>query len=65
MFDLLLLATAIAWFNNEAIHTAPVSLNMLMNALLAMYTCNSSNQIDVTNEPLPVTTKQGLSDIIM
>lgn len=57
--------SAIAWFNNEAIHTAPVSLNLLTNTLLALYTNNSKNKIVATNHPLPVTSQQGFNDITM
>lgn len=40
-----------AWFNNKAFHSAPLSINLLFNALLKS-TCQECD-IQVTNKPLP------------
>ncbi|XP_065652510.1 phospholipid-transporting ATPase ABCA3 isoform X2 [Hydra vulgaris] len=52
---------ATMWFNNEAYHAAPVSLNAFTNSLLRMYKPECS--ISSTNDPLPKTVKQSISDL--
>lgn len=42
----------IAWFNNQGIHTSPLSLNAIHNAMVKE-TFGSNHSIDVTNSPLP------------
>ena len=47
---------ATGWFNNQGYHTAPLSLNLIHNALLLQRTAgidNSSYRLSVTNHPLP------------
>uniref|UniRef100_A0A240PML2 ABC transporter domain-containing protein n=1 Tax=Anopheles atroparvus TaxID=41427 RepID=A0A240PML2_ANOAO len=44
-----------AWFNNEALHSPPVSLLMMHNALLAAFTGSHEYRIALTNYPLPYT----------
>ncbi|XP_058130691.1 phospholipid-transporting ATPase ABCA1-like [Anopheles ziemanni] len=44
-----------AWFNNEALHSPPVALLMMHNALLATFTGSSNFSIGLTNYPLPYT----------
>lgn len=44
----------IAWFNNQAYHTAPLSINMVHNAVLRSK-MGSNYSISVTNNPLPYT----------
>lgn len=52
----------IAWFNNRAYHTAPLSINMIHNAVLRAH-CNSGSDcgIDVINRPLPFTAQTRVS----
>ncbi|RWS30311.1 ATP-binding cassette sub-family A member 1-like protein [Leptotrombidium deliense] len=43
-----------AWYNNEALHSFPISLNLLYNAMLREVTSNSSDySIDVSVEAFP------------
>lgn len=44
--------TIIAWFNNQLHHTAPLSLNLLHNAILRVR-LGSDHSIKVSNRPLP------------
>ena len=44
---------ATGWFNNQAYHTAPLSLNLIHNALLMQRTNNNSYRLTITNHPLP------------
>ncbi|XP_065652513.1 phospholipid-transporting ATPase ABCA3 isoform X3 [Hydra vulgaris] len=53
--------SATMWFNNEALHAAPVSLNAFTNSLLRMYDPECS--ISSINDPLPKTVKQSISDL--
>lgn len=48
--------TLIAWFNGQPLHTAPLSLNLLHNALLRAMIGEEYN-LKVINKPLPFTTK--------
>lgn len=48
--------TLIAWFNGQPLHTAPLSLNLLHNALLRS-TIGEEYSLKVSNKPLPFTTK--------
>lgn len=43
-----------AWFNNQAFHTVPLSLNLIHNAILKAFISKDYN-IDITNYPLPYT----------
>lgn len=45
-------STIIAWFNNEAYHTAPLSLNLVHNAVVRAI-LGDSHSIRVINKPLP------------
>lgn len=44
--------TMIAWFNNKLYHTAPISLNLLHNAILKA-SLGSDHSINVANWPMP------------
>ncbi|XP_055533385.1 phospholipid-transporting ATPase ABCA3-like isoform X2 [Wyeomyia smithii] len=44
-----------AWFNNKAYHTAPLSLNLVYNAILQTF-CNDCN-LRVYNKPLPYSSR--------
>ncbi|KAL1392905.1 hypothetical protein pipiens_012130 [Culex pipiens pipiens] len=44
-----------AWFNNKAYHTAPLSLNLIYNAILRTFCANCS--LDVVNKPLPYSSR--------
>ncbi|XP_065074349.1 phospholipid-transporting ATPase ABCA3-like [Ochlerotatus camptorhynchus] len=44
-----------AWFNNKAYHTAPLSLNLIYNAILRTFCPNCS--LDVVNKPLPYSSR--------
>ncbi|XP_053689795.1 phospholipid-transporting ATPase ABCA3-like [Sabethes cyaneus] len=44
-----------AWFNNKAYHTAPLSLNLIYNAILQTF-CNSCD-LKVFNKPLPYSSR--------
>ncbi|XP_037723613.1 ATP-binding cassette sub-family A member 3 isoform X1 [Drosophila subpulchrella] len=54
----------IAWLNNQALHTAPLTVNMVHNAI-ADRLMGSSVRIAVTNAPLPYTTNTLLSQLSM
>lgn len=41
-----------AWFNNQAFHTAPLSVNLIYNAILKTFCANCS--ISVSNHPMPL-----------
>lgn len=51
-----------AWLNNQALHTAPLTVNMVHNAI-ADKLFGSSVKIQVTNAPLPYTTSTLLSQL--
>ena len=57
------LATATAWFNNEAYHSPAVAINTLSNVLLAYYTNNKNLKITAVNNPLPTTAKDSAQDL--
>ncbi|XP_055711669.1 phospholipid-transporting ATPase ABCA3 isoform X3 [Phlebotomus papatasi] len=44
----------IAWFNNQPLHTVPLSMDVVYNAVLRA-TCGSQCGITVTNHPIPFT----------
>ncbi|EAT39837.1 AAEL008388-PA [Aedes aegypti] len=44
-----------AWFNNKAYHTAPLSLNLIYNAILRTFCSNCS--LEVINKPLPYSSR--------
>lgn len=48
-----------AWFNNQPYHAAPLTVNMMYNAILKAY-C-SDCQISVTNHPLPISIQSRVS----
>lgn len=48
--------TLIAWFNGQPLHTAPLSLNLLHNALFRAM-IGEEYSVKVTNYPMPFTTK--------
>ncbi|XP_017106501.2 phospholipid-transporting ATPase ABCA3 isoform X1 [Drosophila bipectinata] len=50
-----------AWLNNQALHTAPLTINMVHNAIAMTVSPNIS--IEVTNAPLPYTTSTLLSQL--
>lgn len=50
-----------AWLNNQALHTAPLTVNMVHNAIAQTLSPNIS--IEVTNAPLPYTTSTLLSQL--
>ncbi|KAL3284408.1 hypothetical protein HHI36_018568 [Cryptolaemus montrouzieri] len=41
-----------AWFNNDAYHTAPISLGMILNSIY-QHEVNDSTRINFVNHPLP------------
>lgn len=45
-----------AWFNNQGYHTAPLSINLINNAILRSATGKSGVAINVVNKPLPFNT---------
>ncbi|XP_037937486.1 ATP-binding cassette sub-family A member 3-like [Teleopsis dalmanni] len=51
-----------AWLNNQPLHTAPLSLNFVHNAL-AKATIDPNAAITVTNKPLPYTTQTLLNQL--
>ncbi|XP_017124894.1 phospholipid-transporting ATPase ABCA3 isoform X2 [Drosophila elegans] len=53
----------IAWLNNQALHTAPLTVNMVHNAIATQL--NPKIKIQVTNAPLPYTTSTLLSQLSM
>lgn len=52
----------IAWFNNQPLHTAPLTVNMLHNAM-ARHLLGPNTKIEVTNYPLPYSPKTVLSTL--
>lgn len=48
--------TIIAWYNNFPYHTAPLALNLIMNALIGTLRVNGG--IEIYNDPLPFTNLQ-------
>ncbi|XP_017056192.1 phospholipid-transporting ATPase ABCA3 isoform X3 [Drosophila ficusphila] len=52
----------IAWLNNQALHTAPLTVNMVHNAI-AKQLMGDKVAIQVTNAPLPYTTSTLLSQL--
>ncbi|XP_034485231.1 ATP-binding cassette sub-family A member 3-like isoform X4 [Drosophila innubila] len=51
----------IAWLNNEPLHTAPLTVNMVHNAIARLYVGEDAT-IEVTNHPYPYSTKTLLSE---
>lgn len=45
--------TLIVWFNNQLYHAAPLSMNLLYNAILAAKIGENSGSIQVSNWPIP------------
>ncbi|KAH8273382.1 hypothetical protein KR018_002047 [Drosophila ironensis] len=54
--------TIVAWLNNQALHTAPLTINMVHNAM-ARVLIGPNAHIEVTNSPLPYTTTTLLSQL--
>lgn len=54
----------IAWLNNQPLHTAPLTVNLLHNAM-ARHLLGENTQIEVTNYPLPYSTKTVLAQLSM
>lgn len=54
--------SVIAHFNNQPFHTAPLTLNLMTNALLRFFS-NSSSSITVINHPLPRNIKEQAEDL--
>lgn len=44
-----------AWFNNQAYHTAPLTINLINNAILKSFPEAAMKAINVINKPLPYT----------
>lgn len=42
-----------AWFNNQGFHTAPLTINLINNAILRSVTGKSGVAMNVVNKPLP------------
>ena len=45
-------SAAVAWFNNQAYHTAPLAINLVNNAILKGFG-GSDRAINIVNKPLP------------
>lgn len=57
----------IAWFNNQQYHSAPLTLNILYNAILKASGCTDKDcSISITNNPIRYTTtsRVRISEII-
>ncbi|XP_034485230.1 ATP-binding cassette sub-family A member 3-like isoform X3 [Drosophila innubila] len=54
----------IAWLNNEPLHTAPLTVNMVHNAIARLYVGEDAT-IEVTNHPYPYSKKTELSEQIL
>eukprot|EP00794_Sanderia_malayensis_P017572 gene17572-19324_t len=52
-----------AWYSSEALHTLPAAFNAANNIILRFLTGSSEYGIQVTNHPLPKTTKQKVQTI--
>lgn len=50
-----------AWFNNQGFHTAPLTINLINNAILRSVTGKSGVAINVVNKPLPFSTDSRVS----
>lgn len=50
-----------AWFNNQGYHTAPLTINLINNAILRTVTGKSGVAINVINKPLPFNTQSRVS----
>ncbi|XP_032594289.1 phospholipid-transporting ATPase ABCA3 isoform X2 [Drosophila grimshawi] len=51
-----------AWLNNQPLHTAPLTVNMVHNAI-ARVLCENNTEISVSNWPLPYTTETLLTQL--
>ena len=47
-------ADVVTWFNNEAVHSSAIALNMMGNALLQYFTGTTQYSINAINHPLPL-----------
>ncbi|XP_073830693.1 ATP binding cassette subfamily A member 3 isoform X2 [Musca autumnalis] len=54
--------TITAWLNNQPLHTAPLTVNLVHNAIIKA-AMNESYEITVTNAPLPYTTETVLNQL--
>ncbi|XP_061399278.1 phospholipid-transporting ATPase ABCA3-like [Musca vetustissima] len=52
----------VAWLNNQPLHTAPLTANLVHNAIIKA-AMNESYEITVTNAPLPYTTETVLKQL--
>uniref|UniRef100_A0A1A9X391 ABC transporter domain-containing protein n=1 Tax=Glossina brevipalpis TaxID=37001 RepID=A0A1A9X391_9MUSC len=52
----------IAWLNNQPLHTAPLTVNLVHNAMIKAL-MNEKYEIKVTNAPLPYSTQTVLSQL--
>ncbi|XP_061399279.1 phospholipid-transporting ATPase ABCA3-like [Musca vetustissima] len=52
----------VAWLNNQPLHTAPLTVNLVHNAIIKA-AMNDSYEITVTNAPLPYSTKMVLKQL--
>lgn len=50
-----------AWFNNQGYHTAPLTINLINNAILRSATGKSGVAMNVVNKPLPFNTDSRVS----
>lgn len=46
-----------AWFNNQGFHTAPLTINLINNAIWRSSSGNAGKTINVVNKPMPYTTE--------
>uniref|UniRef100_A0A1I8Q220 ABC transporter domain-containing protein n=1 Tax=Stomoxys calcitrans TaxID=35570 RepID=A0A1I8Q220_STOCA len=51
-----------AWLNNQPLHTAPLTVNLVHNAIVKA-AMNESYEIEVTNAPLPYSTETVLNQL--
>lgn len=52
---------AIAWHNHELLHAAPIALNLLHVSIIKTF-ASKEYSISITNEPLPIRSKEELYD---
>lgn len=52
------------WFNNQPYHAAPLSLNLISNAILQHVSRNNNRKITIINHPLPYKEGDSLENLI-
>ncbi|XP_049855750.1 phospholipid-transporting ATPase ABCA3 isoform X1 [Schistocerca gregaria] len=52
---------ATGWFNAQPYHTPPLSLNLLVNAMMRFYSGNNNYTLRIVNHPLPYSQESQLS----